>query len=205
MKEYLIKKAVYLPDGNIDWNQIDFAEVNFSPWQDYASPYNTLAQVVYDGEGLYVHLQTDERKLRAVNTEKNSIVCEDSCMELFFSPDSNDTRYFNIEINPLGTMLVYVSNGRDNFEHIEFDEETFNVKSVITYDGWELYYKIPYSFIRKHFKNITDIMYGNFYKCGDKTYREHYGCWNPVEIEYPEFHCRQYFGKLIFEDMEGFV
>lgn len=197
-QKYVIKKTT----ADINWDEMPEVSVNFSPWAEFSSPYNTYAQVVYDDIGLYVHLKTDEKFLRAVNTEKNSDVCDDSCMEFFFSPDAEDTRYFNIEINPIGTMLVYVSDGRDNFNKIDFSEELFDVKSIITVNGWELYYKVPFSFIRKHFNKITNTMYGNFYKCGNKTIHEHYACWNPIEIEFPEFHCRSYFGKLVFKDEE---
>ena len=40
---------------------------------------------------------------------------------------------------------------------------------------------------------------GNFYKCGDETDYPHFGMWNPVGTEKPDFHRPEYFGELIIE------
>lgn len=39
----------------------------------------------------------------------------------------------------------------------------------------------------------------NFYKCGDDMPVRHYLSWNPINLERPNFHTPQFFGKLIFE------
>ncbi|MDR0629482.1 MAG: hypothetical protein LBG24_07600 [Treponema sp.] len=33
-------------------------------------------------------------------------------------------------------------------------------------------------------------MRGNFYKCGDKTLRLHYGCRSPIDLPEPDFLAR---------------
>ena len=38
---------------------------------------------------------------------------------------------------------------------------------------------------------------GNFYKCGDLTRYEHYGMWNPVQSDTPDFHRPESFGELV--------
>ena len=195
MKQYEIKKVTAA--NEIVWESVPCAKVDCSPWKEFPSPYRMDAQVVYDDTALYVHLKTDEKKLRATETETNSDVCNDSCMEFFLSPDADDTRYVNIEINPFGTMLVFLCNGRGYFNEIPLDTAIFQVKSVITADGWELYYQVPFAFLRQHFAKISDTMYGNFYKCGNLTVKEHYACWSPIDTPQPEFHCRQFFGKLV--------
>ena len=42
-------------------------------------------------------------------------------------------------------------------------------------------------------------MKGNFYKCGDDTKYPHFGCWNEVVWEEPDFHRPECFGDLILE------
>ena len=80
----------------------------------------------------------------------------------------------------------------------EFNDSEFEIKSIITYDTWQVTFKIPYSVIKKHYKNITSEMRANMYKCGEQTEINHYGCWNEVEVEH-EFHAPEYFGKFILE------
>ena len=198
MNSYVIKKYPFVTDEI--WENAEILDVNYSPWKQYPCRYNTMAKIVYTEEAIYVNLKTTETKLKAVHNEKNSDVCDDSCMEFFLSPDENDTRYFNFEINPLGVMLLFVCNGRGNYTSVDVSHKIFQIKSIITDDYWQLLYKIPFSFIKEYFPNMTGNMRGNIYKCGRKTVHRHYGCWNPIETKKPEFHCPQYFGQLILED-----
>lgn len=198
MKRYVIKKAQGSLDA-IDWEAADKAMLDEMPWRDFPCPYETTAQLMYTEASLLVHLSTTETKLRAHNTEPNSEVAEDSCMEFFLSPNENDSRYLNFEINAIGTLLLFLCNGRGHYTRIDFDEKAFNIKTVITKNGWELFYEIPFSFLTEHFAGISKTMHGNFYKCGKKTIQRHYACWNKINLPEPEFHCPQFFGALIFE------
>ena len=198
MKNYIIQKIENNPIEE-SWKTANIAELNEIPWSEYPCPYKTNAQLLYTGRALFVHLSTTETKLRAVNNELNSEVSDDSCMEFFFSPDESDSRYFNFEINAIGTLSLFVCNGRDNYTRIAFDEKMFNIKSVITKNGWELFYEVPFWFIKEHFGNISKTMRGNFHKCGKRTIQRHYACWNRIELPEPEFHSPQFFGTLSFE------
>ncbi|MBE7028338.1 MAG: hypothetical protein E7407_04825 [Ruminococcaceae bacterium] len=198
MKNYIIKKTKE-NISTVDWEMANVADLNEIPWRQYPCPYETKAQILYSDSSLFVHLFTTETKLRAENNELNSEVSEDSCMEFFLSPDESDSRYFNFEINAIGTLLLFVCNGKGNYTRIAFDEKIFNIKTVITKYGWELFYEVPFSFMEEHFKKISKTMRGNFYKCGKKTVQRHYACWNRIELSEPEFHCPQFFGTLSFE------
>ena len=198
MKSYIIKKVNTEPSAE-DWINANIAYLDVQPCSKYPCHYETKAQLLYTNEALYVHFYTTETKLRVQNTERNSNVYEDSCIEFFFSPDENDNRYFNFEINAIGTILLFVCNGRGNYEKFLFDEEMFDIKTIITKNGWELFYKIPFSFILEHFDVISKNFKGNFYKCGNKTAERHYACWNEINLPEPELHCPKFFGKLIFE------
>lgn len=162
-------------------------------------PYKTEAQLAYNDEKIFVHLKTNERKIRAVNTDRNDPVCEDSCMEFFFAPDNDDVRYFNFEINPIGTLLLYVCNKRIEMIPTTDDESIFNIKSIITKDGWELFYEIPFTFIKKYFNKISPVMLANFYKCGEQTEVEHYIAWSKKPDSPRDFHRPEDFGQIIFE------
>lgn len=181
------------------WNSIPKTFVDISPWEEHPSPYRTEVQLTYNDEYLFVHLKTDETNIRAVQTKRDSQVCEDSCMEFFFSPDADDERYFNFEINPNGTLLVFVCNRRITMNPVPEDEKIFNIESVVSPDGWELYYKIPFSFMKKYFAKVSPVMRANFYKCGEKTNPEHYACWSRIPKEIFDFHTPQFFGEICFE------
>ena len=38
----------------------------------------------------------------------------------------------------------------------------------------------------------------NFYKCGDKTERPHYGVWHLIPLDKPDYHQPKYLGKIIY-------
>ena len=120
-------------------------------------------------------------------------------MEFFFSPDADDEKYFNFEINPNGTLLLFVCNRRITMTPVPEETELFNIESIVTSDGWELYYKIPFSFMKKYFNKISPVMRANFYKCGEKTNIEHYACWNKLPEDVFDFHTPQFFGEISFE------
>ena len=194
-------KITYIP-GEVTretWNNIPKAFIDNSPWEGLTCPYKTEAQLAYNDEYLFVHLKTDETDIRAVQTERDSQVCLDSCMEFFFSPDADDEKYFNFEINPNGTLLLFVCNRRIKMTPVPEPSELFEIESVITPDGWELYYKIPFSFMKKYFSKVSPVMRANFYKCGEKTNPEHYASWNSIPKDILDFHTPQFFGEIIFE------
>ncbi len=197
MKTYVVKKVNSNPTEE-DWENANVAELSCAPWKDAVFPYTMQARLLHSDDKLFVNLITNEKHLRAVHNNRNDQVCEDSCMEFFIAPDENDERYMNFEINPLGTLLLYVCNERITMVPDTTDESIFDIKSFITKDSWQLTYQIPYSIFLKHFKNISNEMKGNFYKCGEKTDVSHFGCWNPVDVEY-DFHIKRCFGKIVLE------
>ena len=60
---------------------------------------------------------------------------------------------------------------------------------------WAVCYTLPFSLIGE----CAEEMRGNFYTC-DETLHEHYGVWNPVMANQPDFHRPECFGALHTED-----
>ncbi len=199
MNTYIIKKTS-CPVTEESFNTANIANIDQVNWPNFGAPYKTEARILYSDEAFYVNLKTNEWPLTATHTKYNNEICEDSCMEFFFAPDADDNRYFNFEINPFGTFCLGI--GKDRYDREEPDEEDvalFEVKSVITSGTWQIFYKIPFSFIKKYFKKIDVEMTGNLYKCGDKTPKVHYLTWNPVGSAEPDYHLSEFFGKFILE------
>ncbi len=184
------------------WDAVPALQVNTFLWTP-CLPISAQAQLCYDDDALYVHMRAVEQNIRAEEQGPTAFPHWDSCLEFFFSPDPEDSRYFNFEFNPL--CCPNVGFGYDRYEHIRLIKkaEHFQAKANYTDDGWEIFYQIPYSLIRIFFPGFSptsgDRMRANFYKCGEKTAQLHYISWNPVELEKPDFHRPEFFGTLYFE------
>ena len=199
MNKYIIKKIKAAPD-EADWEMADIAMINLKPWEEGNPHFNSYAQLLYDDEAIYVRMVTDEMPVVAKQTKRNSIVCTDSCMEFFLNPNTNNPLYFNFEVNALGTFLIAVGTQRNDRIFCMDDEKQFKIEPQLCENGWQISYKIPFGFIRKYTGECTYLMKGNFYKCGDKTGHRHFGVWNMIKTQTPDFHQSEYFGELLFEN-----
>lgn len=161
------------------------------------------AQLCYDEHALYVRLSAQENPIRAELTGKMDEICEDSCLEFFFSPIENDRRYFNIECNPNGCLFLGFGPNVDELVRLIPENPSIQPIAKRIPGGWETVYAIPYSFIRMFFPGFSpasgSTMRANFYKCGDKTEIPHYLCWNQVPQQRCAFHNPGAFGLVYFE------
>jgi len=181
-------------------------------WTGFEYDGMIIARLCYDETALHVGFTVYEDSIRAVNTEMNSRVCDDSCVEFFFMPaPESDPYYFNFEMNPLGTLLIGRMRKRGDGDKIQRESDSiFSIHTSVTprnlekYNGpcWQVSYSIPYSFILKH---CPDARLGkgahiraNFYKCGDQTPVAHYISWNNIDHPTPEFHLSRCFGDIYF-------
>jgi hypothetical protein len=160
------------------------------------------ALVTYDDSALHVLLKAKEKAVRAEHTGRYGMPCEDSCLEFFFRPLPEDGRYINLEFNPNASFYAGIGHCGKDLIRILPDPELFRAIAEKAQDGWQIAYRVPYAFIRMFFPSFTPqtggFMYGNFFKCGDLTEKEHYLSWNPVTSEQPDFHRPQDFGLLRF-------
>lgn len=200
MRTYTITKI----SGTPDWSKIPALDVDNYQWGEQLD-IKMKSQICYDETGIYVHLRAWEKDIRAELTAPLSMVCEDSCMEFFFRPVAEDMRYFNLEINPNGQMYIgFGPNGRELVRLVPGKEDALLEKKYnYTEGGWEVFYKIPVSFIRVFFPGYElksgMTIYANSYKCGDNTVKPHYISWNFVDVPKPSFHQPAHFGKMTLE------
>lgn len=187
--------------GDIDWSAIPVIPIDKVLWtEDYGI--RAQGQLCYDDDYLYVHQSAVERDIRAVNTDPLSPVYEDSCLEFFFMLDGSPN-YFNFEINPNGCLCIQFGPEKTDRINIVRDNsaEYFDIHADKTPDGWEVYYRIPVEFIRFFYPDACFKGYfsANMYKCGNKTMNKHYLSWTDIKLDEPNFHCPEYFGKIVFE------
>lgn len=176
---------------------------------DYIDPTGYCPKVVfsatYSDEGFHAHFKAYEKNPRAVVTEQQGPVCNDSCLEWFMNFDPVHTdRYFNIEMNAKGIANIGFRKDRyDNTPLDVADIESMKIKTEIFEDYWTLDYVVPFELIKKY---IPDYEFkkglehpANVYKCGDETEFPHFGCWSMVNREKPDFHIPSYFGTMTIE------
>ena len=188
------------------WKDAPEAKIDIFPWaslmtDDYRPV--TSGRLGVDGKSVFVYMESDETDLR-METKGFGYVHTDSCMEFFFSPDPASQKYFNYEFNPAGAMQLSIGTSRYDREILPVENfgDFFQVKTTVHENGWNLEYCVALSFLRRFFPSLELTpgykMRGNFYKCGDNTKRPHYGCWSPIDLAKPDFHCPQFFGTFCF-------
>lgn len=198
MKEYDIKKV----REGFSWTDINVLNIDI-PYRKTTDEIKAKAQLCYNDKAILVHLSTEEKDIRAVQTGKLGMPCEDSCLEFFFSPMENDKRYFNIEFNFNGCMYLGFGSGLSDLTRLIVEpDEVFEPEILKTDKGWEIFYSIPYTFIRRFFPdfeaNEGKTIRANCYKCADFSVPPHYLSWNKVEGDPFTFHKPSCFGIMKF-------
>jgi len=214
-RKYIVKK-VDLAKTPLEkaWDSIEELSIDNYLWENNGYEPVTKAKLFYTDTHLHIFFKSYEKEIKVTYYNMNEDVYKNSCVEFFVNPNpEKDDRYFNFEMNAVGTLLLGLGvnrHGRKRFD-IENFREFFNIRTSVTkenladYNGdyWTVEYSIPFTFFEESFGklNITPgyIMKANFYKCGDETKYPHYGCWNKLENKEPDFHRSEYFGDLIFE------
>ena len=197
MKYKTIKTDVIDPDINShEWDRAGIGYVSVDRWKEFSPTPITSFKVLRGPEGISVLMRSEEKNIRCECTKENGMVCEDSCMEFFFKPDPLDLNYFNFEFNPKGVMHLGLGTGRHERKLIDEDRKTFSIETLIKDGEWILKFYIPHDFLAKYFKRVAPVCKGNFYKCGDLTDHQHYGTWSEVEVEHPDFHVPDFFGRI---------
>lgn len=217
--EYYVNKLDQKMEINGDWNKpqwqkIKAIDINNFMGEIPAFRPSAQAKMLYDNDNIYVIFEVKDRYVRSLTQDYNGPVWNDSCVEFFFSPDSElPLKYFNLEITCGGIPLMrYNTIPRKEFRKLEIEE----IKQIEIAHSlpqkvdpeiaepvtWTLEYRIPLAILEKYSK-VTHPKKGivwkaNFYKTADKTSNPHYITWSVIEISKPDFHLPQFFGKLIF-------
>jgi hypothetical protein len=174
-------------------------------WKGYEYRPEVELAIAYSDKEIFIKYYIRENYFKAEMTETNQMVCEDSCVEFFVSPE-DDGIYYNIEFNGIGTCLIGSGTGRANSTRVN-PEIVSKIRRMTSVGNepvaertrdfhWSLTFEV---FFRHEVKELKGKTFrANFYKCGDKLTVPHYVTWNPVGTENPDYHQPQYFGMLKF-------
>ena len=203
MKTYTITRVT----GKPDWSGSPALELT-EPLKTPSDPVPVRAwtQVACNEQALLIRQWAQEPDIRAEHTGRYDPVCEDSCLEFFFSPVEGDKRYFNIEYNPNASYYLGFGSPLGPLHRLTRSDgvDGFQARTARSEGGWELTYQIPYAFIRQFFPEFDPapgrVIRANCYKCGDLTACPHWLSWNPVipRVTGMSFHQPEYFGQMTF-------
>ena len=171
-------------------------------------------KIAYDETSISLMFRVADRYVRAVAVAHQDNVCQDSCVEFFFTPDSDLSKgYFNLEMNCGGTMLFHFQPGQGKGRIIIPTTDCSRIKVAHSLPKiihpeiresvtWTVAYSIPMALVEKYCAIIPPgpqvEWRGNFYKCGDRTSHPHWLTWAPVDFPKPNFHLPRAFGILEF-------
>lgn len=179
-------------------------EIACYPWGGDYRPKTEAEVDLLEGKGILVRMSCEEENPRAVYQEENEPVYQDSCMEFFLNamPEKSEL-YLNFEVNANGALLCYQGKNRTerrSLKELSIERPQVEVKRDRLH--WEIQYLISFELLSAVYGECrlhkSSVIRGNFYKCGDLTEKPHYGCWNPIVKEKPDFHVPEFFGEISF-------
>ena len=201
MKQYLIKRM----EGTPDWTLLPYLEIDNVRGEN-PHGITARAQICYNDSEILVHLETKEKDIAANETGLLGSPCRDSCLEFFFCPCEGDGRYFNIEFNVNGCLYLGIGSCVKDLVRLIPDgpkASLLNARIERSEDGWEIFYSVPYEFIRRFFPDFKAFsgkkILANCYKCSESSKPPHHITWSWLDGAPLGFHNTKCFGGMIFE------
>ena len=199
------------------WKALPLLEVGNVRSESSSHRPHTVAKLGYDDGALYLLYEVDDRYVRSIETQYNTNVCLDSCVEFFVQPRGKE--YLNFEVNCSGTILTffisdwqrdpvtgaiakYQALKKEDFEQLTiYHTLSGQIEGITDPVKWRLGLRIPLALLQKFFPGLElkagQVWRANFYKCGGMKGYEHWITWSPIEGKL-NFHVPQYFGDLKF-------
>jgi hypothetical protein len=205
MLSLLTAKSTFA-DINEQLNLLETQSIDNLLWSDNAYKPCVSFVIGNSTHSIYLRYTVFEDDISAHYTQNNDPVFEDTCVE-FFIAIGNDSRYYNIEFNRIGTCLMAYSDGRNSINHLPLDivDEIRTQSEILPAGmgfkyGWQLTVMIPLTAFIYHVGiDVNNLACrGNFYKCGDKLEKRHFLSWSKIEFTTPNFHKPNFFGILLF-------
>lgn len=203
---YKIKTVKQISD--INWDEVPKAMIDKIMWVHTDNNPKAYAQMVFiENQGFLCLMTAFEKNPKAIWTNDNDPICDDSTLEAYFMFDKE--RYLNLETNSKGARKQAIRYNRENKTYIYNNEfKGFRVTPRIYEDRWTILIEIPLDNLLKLYTNLNREMFksgftftGNFYKVHELrgTPLEHYIAWQEIKNPFPECHLKEQFGTLVIE------
>jgi len=158
----------------------------------------TRLVLFHDGECLTVLFLGDDDGVRATLLRHDEPLWKEDVVELFLAPE-RPSRYFEIEVNPLGTTFDAVIDSPD------LDRHTMTTDLAWTCDGLfagvrttprslDVVVRVPFAALGA---KPEGEWRANFYRI-DRGDADEYSAWQPTLKTPPDFHVPRAFGGLHF-------
>lgn len=121
------------------------------PWGGSFCP-EAFAEAKLTGSGLKFRLWCCEKHPRVTMTKPNSMVCLDSCLEVFLNPYPDFTRdYLNFEMNAAGTLLLQKGSDRAHRSFVNLAVPHYpQVHAWQLPDVWGVELEVPLHFCSRY-------------------------------------------------------
>lgn len=202
------------------WEEVTAFRIDEFSWHEGGSKPLTTGRALYDDEAVYLQFFVEDHEITAEVTELNGPTFQDSSVEFFADPTSDDdsnSMYFNFEPNCCGQFKLAWQERDWQEQGIGRDLISAELASRIdvrtpipgptteasaTDDGWWLAAAIPFDVLseltgRKIAPTSGMEWRGNFYRSGVPDSQK--ATWNPIELPEPVYHSPEFFGRLRFE------
>ncbi len=207
MNQLEIQKVSYSKNGNLQFPEA-IHPIKHDNW-NYSVDVEAKFGLAYDDAHFYLRYVVKEHHPKAVTTETNGPVWEDSCVEFFITFDNKV--YYNLEFNCIGAIVVGCGANKTERQRvcdtIISSIQTFPslgskpVDIEYTPTEWSIDIIIP----KTVFAGADPVLNQgqqfkvNFYKCGDKQKEPHFLSWNAIDNATPNFHLPAFFGNLLLK------
>jgi len=172
-------------------------------------------KLAHDEAAVYVIFRVEDRYVCARKQSYQERVCEDSCVEFFFTPGEDISQgYFNLEVSCGGIAFFHhqKERGVEDLEVARADFRAVELAHTLSAPihpeiaeplAWVVEYRLPFDLLASY-APLTAPAPGvtwraNFYKCADACSHPHWLTWAPVDWPEPDFHRPEFFGELVFE------
>ena len=215
-----VLRQINIPIDDTAWKQPPWSNIPGNRIQNHMGKTpdhfpRAEVKIAYDETSISLMFHVTDQYVRAVAVAHQDNVWEDSCVEFFFTPNSDVSKgYFNLEMNCGGMMLFHFQPGQGKDRIIIPISDCNRIRVVHSLPKiiepeikepvtWTVAYSIPLALVEKYCTMTPPgpqvEWRGNFYKCGDKTSHPHWLTWAQVDFPKPNFHLPQSFGILEFQ------
>jgi hypothetical protein len=159
----------------------------------------TSVRAAWSEEELRVLFQVEDTHVWATLTERDGPLWEEEVVEVFLDPFGDLESYFEIEVNPLNTVLDLVlrKNRSGYVKDFSWDCEGLRTLAVRTPVGWNVELAIPYASLTAEPPSIGDHWRANFCRIDrPPAVPRELTAWSPPLR--PTFHTPERFGVLEF-------